>query len=114
MKEVRAYIRAAMASNVAGALARSGYTFSLLDVRGFAAGLARSDQEYSITLGSEYEKVFKLELICDDDHTEAVIALIAHAAATGKRGDGMIFVGPIDDAVRIRNGKRGELALRDE
>jgi nitrogen regulatory protein P-II 1 len=30
---------------------------------------------------------------------------------TGKIGDGKLFAGPVDDAVRVRTGERGESAL---
>ena len=33
------------------------------------------------------------------------------AAHTGEIGDGRIFIIPIDDAVRIRTGERGDIAL---
>jgi nitrogen regulatory protein P-II 1 len=37
--------------------------------------------------------------------------IIREAAGTGERGDGVVFVSPVDDAVRIRSGERGEQAL---
>ena len=40
-----------------------------------------------------------------------VVAGIAAAAKTGKIGDGKIFVTPIDEAVRIRTGEKGEDAI---
>jgi nitrogen regulatory protein P-II 1 len=40
-----------------------------------------------------------------------VVETIAIAAKTGKIGDGKIFVLPVEDAVRIRTGERGEGAL---
>jgi nitrogen regulatory protein P-II 1 len=40
-----------------------------------------------------------------------VIDAIEKAAKTGRIGDGKIFVTPIDEAVRIRTGERGEEAV---
>jgi nitrogen regulatory protein P-II 1 len=40
-----------------------------------------------------------------------VLETIAKAAQTGKIGDGKIFVTPVEEAVRIRTGERGEGAL---
>jgi nitrogen regulatory protein P-II 1 len=40
-----------------------------------------------------------------------VVETLTTAARTGKIGDGKIFVATIDDAIRIRNGDRGESAL---
>jgi len=39
------------------------------------------------------------------------LEIIQHSASTGKMGDGKIFVFPVDEAVRIRTGERGEDAL---
>jgi len=40
-----------------------------------------------------------------------VIEVLSASARSGKIGDGKIFVFPVEDAVRIRNGDRGETAL---
>ena len=42
---------------------------------------------------------------------EAVVTAIEHAAHTGLRGDGKIYVLPVDDAVRISTGERGKAAI---
>src|SRR5580704_12003405 len=49
----------------------------------------------------------KLEVVIDDKLTEKVIDAITASAATGKIGDGKIFVYKIDEVVRIRNHERG-------
>jgi nitrogen regulatory protein P-II 1 len=40
-----------------------------------------------------------------------VVAKLAAAAKTDKIGDGKIFVSPVEEAVRIRTGERGEDAV---
>jgi nitrogen regulatory protein PII len=42
---------------------------------------------------------------------EGVLRAIAQAAFTGKAGDGTIFTEPLEEAVRIRTGERGEQAI---
>jgi nitrogen regulatory protein P-II 1 len=39
------------------------------------------------------------------------VETIAKAAKTGKIGDGKIFILPVEEAIRIRTGERGEGAL---
>jgi nitrogen regulatory protein PII len=53
----------------------------------------------------------KLEMAVAGDQVPRVIAAIRAAAATGKAGDGKIFVSELEEAVRIRSGERGEPAL---
>ena len=65
--------------------------------------------------GAEYKvdlvpKV-KLELFVRSPLLEPAISAITSAAATGKIGDGKIFVSGISEVIRIRNGDRGELVI---
>jgi len=64
-------------------------------------------REYGIDL---LPKV-KLEIVLEDKIVDSAVDAIIKAAATGKIGDGKIFVSSIDDVIRIRNGDRGEGAL---
>jgi nitrogen regulatory protein P-II 1 len=64
-------------------------------------------REYTVDL---IPKV-KLEIVVTDDMVEKVEQAIIAAARTGKIGDGKIFRSRIDEAIRIRNGDRGDLAL---
>jgi nitrogen regulatory protein P-II 1 len=49
--------------------------------------------------------------VVPDTRGDEVVECIANAARTGKIGDGKIFVYDIAEAVRIRNGDRGESAV---
>lgn len=52
-----------------------------------------------------------LSVILSERNVEKAIETIANAARTGKEGDGIIFIYPVDDVVRIRTGERGGEAL---
>ena len=53
----------------------------------------------------------KIELVVKDADTEKAVNVIVEAARTGAIGDGKIFVMPVGDAIRVRTGERGDLAL---
>jgi nitrogen regulatory protein P-II 1 len=53
----------------------------------------------------------QLNIILSDHNVEKTIDAIVQAARTGQEGDGLIFVYPVDDVVRIRTGERGHDAL---
>jgi nitrogen regulatory protein P-II 1 len=65
--------------------------------------------------GAEYQVDFvpkvKVEVLCDDDRSGAVVDAIANAARTGRIGDGKIWVTPVEDLMRVRTGERGPDAL---
>ena len=46
-----------------------------------------------------------------DEQVDAVVEAIADSAASGRIGDGKIFVQPLDQAIRIRTGEEGDKAL---
>jgi len=63
--------------------------------------------EYSVDL---LPKV-KIEIVMDDKLVDGVVDSIIKNAATGKIGDGKIFLSKVEDVIRIRNQERGVAAL---
>jgi nitrogen regulatory protein P-II 1 len=53
----------------------------------------------------------QFNIILSDHNVEKAITTICQAAQTGAEGDGMIFVYPVEDVIRIRTGERGREAL---
>lgn len=52
-----------------------------------------------------------MSLVVRDKNVERAVGAILKAAQTGEIGDGRIFIIPIEDAIRIRTGERGDIAL---
>ena len=63
--------------------------------------------EYSVDLLPK----IKVEVVLEDQFVTKVVDAITKAAATGKIGDGKIFIYKIDEVIRIRNLERGVAAL---
>lgn len=53
----------------------------------------------------------QLNVILSDHNVEKTVETIIQAARTGKEGDGIIFILPVEDVIRIRTGERGREAL---
>ena len=53
----------------------------------------------------------QINIILSDHNVEKTVEAIVNAARTGKQGDGIIFVYPVEDVIRIRTGERGHEAL---
>lgn len=53
----------------------------------------------------------KCDFVVNDDMVEDVIDIVCRTCRTGQVGDGKIFVSPVEEAVRIRTGERGDSAL---
>ncbi len=56
----------------------------------------------------------QLNIVLSDHNVEKTIETIQQAAQTGNIGDGLIFVYPVDQVIRIRTGERGHFALSYE
>jgi nitrogen regulatory protein P-II 1 len=78
-------------------------------------GFGRQKGHKELYRGSEYDVAFvpkvKLEIAVSDSIADKVVATIQTKANTGRIGDGKIFTLPLEEAVRIRTGERGESAL---
>jgi nitrogen regulatory protein P-II 1 len=53
----------------------------------------------------------QVNIVLSDHNVEKAVATITQAARTGKEGDGLIFIYPVEDVIRIRTGERGKQAL---
>jgi len=112
MKKIEAVIQPFKLEEVKDALIKIGVEgITVSEVRGHG----RQKGHTEVYRGSEYKvdllpKV-KLEMVVRDALLNPVVETLTTSARTGKIGDGKIFVATIDDAVRIRNGDRGESAL---
>jgi nitrogen regulatory protein P-II 1 len=53
----------------------------------------------------------QLNIVLSDDNVEPTIEAISKAASTGGAGDGVIFILPVEDVVRISTGERGRAAI---
>jgi nitrogen regulatory protein PII len=52
-----------------------------------------------------------VEIVVPDSLADKVVALVIGAARTGSIGDGKVFVEPLEEALRIRTGERGDNAV---
>ena len=112
MKKIEAIIKPFKLDDVKASLHELGLQgLTASEVKGF--GRQRGHTE--LYRGAEYKVDFlpkvKLEIVVADEQAEAVIEAIASAAGTGRIGDGKIFILPVEDAVRIRTGERGDGAV---
>jgi nitrogen regulatory protein P-II 1 len=52
-----------------------------------------------------------LELVVKDSDVESIVKTIIESARTGEYGDGKIFISTVDQAIRIRTGESGDVAI---
>ena len=112
MKKIEAIIKPFKLEEVKEALDGVGIRgITVSEVKGFG----RQKGHTELYRGAEYVVDFlpkiKLELVLPDDLVEKAVEAIVGSAKTGRIGDGKIFILPMDEAIRIRTGEKGEEAV---
>ena len=112
MTKIEAIIRPDRFDQVKDALATLGVEgMTVSEVRGHGRQKGHTEtyrgREYDISLLPK----LRLEIVVSDDRVEKIVDTITENAATGEIGDGKIFLYTAQDAIRIRNRQRGDIAL---
>jgi nitrogen regulatory protein P-II 1 len=112
MKKIEAIIQPFKLEEVKEALKNIGIDgMTISEVRGHGRQKGHKEvyrgQEYNVDL---LPKV-RFDLVVANERLEEVVDAITSAARTGKIGDGKIFVYEVAEAIRIRNGDRGDAAV---
>jgi nitrogen regulatory protein PII len=112
MKLIIAIVKPFKSDDVREALQELGISgMTVTEVKGFG----RQKGHTELYRGAEYVVDFlpktKIEVAVADDIADATVDAICKSAATGKIGDGKIFVLPLEQTIRIRTGESGDAAL---
>jgi nitrogen regulatory protein P-II 1 len=112
MKKIQAIIKPFKLDDAKQALADLNVVgMTVSEVKGFGRQKGHSE----LYRGAEYVVDFlpkvQLEVVVPDNLVEKVTMALTESSHTGSIGDGKIFVSPVEDAIRIRTGERGDPAL---
>ena len=112
MTKLEAIIQPSQFEAVKEALSELGVDgMTVSDVRGHGRQKGHTEvyrgREYTVDLVPK----IKIEMVLSDNLVDGAVDAIIQTAATGKIGDGKIFLSRIEEAIRIRNQERGVAAL---
>jgi nitrogen regulatory protein P-II 1 len=112
MKLITAVIKPFKLDEVKSALETFGVAgLTLSEVQGYG----RQRGHVEVYRGAEYQVDFvpkvRLEVLVSDADAADIIDVIVKAAGTGSIGDGKVWSVPVESAVRVRTGERGDDAL---
>ena len=112
MQKIEAVIQPSKLDAVKDALVEIGVEgMTITEARGHGRQKGHTEfyrgREYSVDLLPKVQR----EVVVADEMLDKAILAITGAARTGTIGDGKIFISKIDEAIRIRNDERGEIAL---
>jgi nitrogen regulatory protein PII len=113
MKKVEAYIRHEAFEPIRADLLERGFpSLSITEVKGSGRQKGIVEHYRGSTLTVNVRPKLKVEVVVEDADVDMVIETILRHARTGEIGDGKIFVLPVEQAIRIRTGERGDVVLQ--
>ena len=112
MKLITAIVKPFKIDDIKESLKAAGVQgITVSEVKGFG----RQGGHTETYRGSEYQIDFvpksRVELVVEDHNVESIIDVIQKSAATGKIGDGKIWVTNVEQIIRIRTGEHGADAI---
>ena len=112
MKQIKAVIRPEKVQDILDSLEKVGYSgimITEIEGHGNQKGITQQwrGEKYRLNL---IPKVM-LDIVVKENEVKIITDTIIEAARLGEAGDGKIFIYNIEDAIRIRTGETGEIAL---
>lgn len=113
VREIKVYLRRETLDPVMRALRGAGVEHVVVNhVQSYGSGVDPRHWRLSMEAGTQYTENAKMEFVCAEDEVDELVGVIQQHARTGAPGDGVIFVSPVERAVKIRTGVEGREALR--
>ena len=115
MKKIEAVIREEKVQFVKDALKAIGIMgMNIVEVRGHGRQGGITLDGRNGTYQIDMLPRVQVNIILSDHNVDITVDTICKAANTGSQGDGIIFVYPVEEVIRIRTGERGHDALSYE
>jgi nitrogen regulatory protein P-II 1 len=109
MKKIEAFIRHEAFEPIRSELLEKGYpSISIVEAKGSGRQKGIVEQYRGSTVTVNVRPKLKLEIVVADSDKDLIVETILRHARTGEIGDGKIFVIPVEEAIRIRTGERGD------
>ena len=112
MKMITAVIKPFKLDDVRESLADIGVQgITVTEVKGFGRQKGHTELYRGAGYVVDFLPKVKLEVAISDDLVDSTVEAITKSAATGKIGDGKIFISSLDEVIRIRTGETGADAI---
>lgn len=113
MKRIEVIVNPDRVQTVLASFAKGGYNGVMItEIEGHGKQKGLTQQWRGETYKVDLLQKIKFETIVRDDDLDMLVEAITMTVRTGEIGDGKIFISPVNDAVRIRTGERGDSAIK--
>ena len=112
MKKLEIIIRPEKLEDLKDILTVSGVTGMMIsNIMGFGNQMGYTRQYRGVTYSVNLVSKLRVETVVKDEIVQEIIDKVTKTLSSGNVGDGKIFIYPVEEAIRIRTGEKGENAL---
>ncbi|MGH2905166.1 MAG: P-II family nitrogen regulator [Solirubrobacterales bacterium] len=112
MKKIEAFVRHEAFDGIRRELFAKGIpSMSITEVKGSGRQGGVTEHYRGAELVIHLRPKLKIECVAPDHEVELIVETILEHAKTGEVGDGKIFILPVEDAIRVRTGERGDVVM---
>ena len=109
MKKLEIIIRPEKLEDLKDILTVSGMMIS--NIMGFGNQMGYTHQYRGVTYSVNLVSKLRVETVVKDEIVQEIVDKVTETVSSGNVGDGKIFIYPVEEAIRIRTGEKGENAL---
>lgn len=112
MKKLEIIIRPEKLEDLKDILTVSGVTGMMIsNIMGFGNQMDYTHQYRGVTYSVDLVSKLRVETVVKDEIVQEIVDKVTETLSSGNVGDGKIFIYPVEEAIRIRTGEKGENAL---
>ena len=112
MKKLEIIIRPEKLEDLKDILTVSGVTGMMIsNIMGFGNQMGYTNQYRGVTYSVNLVSKLRVETVVKDEIVQEIVDKVTETLSSGNVGDGKIFIYPVEEAIRIRTGEKGENAL---
>ena len=112
MTKIEAVIQPSRLETLKNALAAWGVDgLTVTEVKGYGRQKGHGEVYRGAEYSLDFKPKLKVEMVVPTTLVPRLIDVVRGAVGTGRIGDGKMFVVPVDEAIRVRTGERGEEVL---
>lgn len=111
MKKVTAIVRRSLVGEIIHAVESVGCRcLSAIDINGLGDLVDPEKEHLSFEYEGYYTKLSRLEVLCGDEDVDTLLDIIKRLGHTDHPGDGVVYVSPVERAIKINSGEEGEMS----
>lgn len=104
MKEIKAFVKPFKVNDIFHHLLEAGFPNLTVSMAEGTGNLENTDTSVSTQFSITDSQVAKIEIVCNKNEVDKIVAIISELGRTGNPGDGIIYVSSVEKAYRVKTG----------